>query len=377
MGLKWMSLRQVLKESRSRILRCRLIVNVNRSKGSASPTGRLPPLLIMSRIQAVFAPAFPPSPQRDRSPPSGPCHDARRWDMVELWLSVTIVFLVSFICILAIRRWSVHRTILRRQRDTATISTSPYPRNPEPSQGGARPPVYSLTAPGSLSSTLTAPGSWLVPTSSLTIRLDTTLGNDSADTHGQCDSIALERARVAAIRGLPRYRWAGGGGDAQHGHECVLCIESYADGDALCQLPCNHFYHERCIDRWLLVAQQNHHRRSCPLCMADPVSKVVSHVLNPSTHVAVTAGESIATMPHEADLTTPPVTPPPPPAAAVSSAGDHVAPWRTPSRTTRGLSGWSATGVADGAVARGTSWPWTPSSSARSPVRVMPATLPT
>jgi len=307
--------------------------------------------LIMSGIQAVFAPAFPPPPMRDRSPPSAPYHVARRWDMVELWLSLTIVFLASFICIFAIHRWRVHRTILRRQRDTATISPSPSPRNPAPSQGGARPSGYS---------------------SSITIRLDTTLGNDSA----AYDSIALERARVAAIRGLPRHRWAAGGGDAQHGYECVLCIESYVDDDTLCQLPCNHFYHERCIDRWLLVAQQNHHRRSCPLCMADPVSHVVSHVLKPSTHVAVTTGESIVTTPHEADLSTPPVTPPPPPAAVVSSAGNHVAPWRTPSRTTRGLSGWSATGSADGAVARGTCWPWTPSSSARSPVRVMPATLP-
>ncbi|KAI8470371.1 MAG: hypothetical protein J3K34DRAFT_368518, partial [Monoraphidium minutum] len=43
-------------------------------------------------------------------------------------------------------------------------------------------------------------------------------------------------------------------------HECTICLDAYADGELVKQLPCGHSYHAACIDEWL--------RKSavCPLC---------------------------------------------------------------------------------------------------------------
>ena len=43
---------------------------------------------------------------------------------------------------------------------------------------------------------------------------------------------------------------------------CSMCFEPFAVGGQLCQLPCQHFYHPECINKWLNVA------RSCPQCRA-------------------------------------------------------------------------------------------------------------
>ena len=51
----------------------------------------------------------------------------------------------------------------------------------------------------------------------------------------------LERDRVAALRALPVFAWAGG---TATGDECVLCMEGYLNGSVLRKLPCDHFYHK-------------------------------------------------------------------------------------------------------------------------------------
>jgi len=44
---------------------------------------------------------------------------------------------------------------------------------------------------------------------------------------------------------------------------CPVCLCEFAEGENLKSLPaCVHFYHEECIDRWLMVGH------SCPLCKA-------------------------------------------------------------------------------------------------------------
>ncbi|KAJ4827363.1 hypothetical protein Tsubulata_014954 [Turnera subulata] len=43
--------------------------------------------------------------------------------------------------------------------------------------------------------------------------------------------------------------------------ECVICLEDFKDGDSCKVLSkCNHMYHTKCIDRWLIKD------RHCPLC---------------------------------------------------------------------------------------------------------------
>jgi len=41
---------------------------------------------------------------------------------------------------------------------------------------------------------------------------------------------------------------------------CSVCLCEFTKGEKLKSLPCVHFYHKECIDRWLMVGH------SCPLC---------------------------------------------------------------------------------------------------------------
>ncbi|GJV05270.1 multidrug resistance-associated protein 5 [Tanacetum coccineum] len=41
---------------------------------------------------------------------------------------------------------------------------------------------------------------------------------------------------------------------------CCICLPKYADNDLLRELPCTHFFHMECVDKWLKI------NASCPLC---------------------------------------------------------------------------------------------------------------
>jgi len=43
--------------------------------------------------------------------------------------------------------------------------------------------------------------------------------------------------------------------------ECTICMEEFKNGDHVRYLPCMHFYHQICIDDWLLRSF------TCPRCM--------------------------------------------------------------------------------------------------------------
>ena len=41
---------------------------------------------------------------------------------------------------------------------------------------------------------------------------------------------------------------------------CVICLERFAADDLVRKLPCQHVYHQSCIDQWLGT------KASCPIC---------------------------------------------------------------------------------------------------------------
>lgn len=51
--------------------------------------------------------------------------------------------------------------------------------------------------------------------------------------------------------------------DEQENPSCSICLCEYECGEKLIRLPCDHLYHETCLNSWT----QNHVR--CPLCNYD------------------------------------------------------------------------------------------------------------
>ncbi|KAJ8644627.1 hypothetical protein MRB53_006375 [Persea americana] len=44
---------------------------------------------------------------------------------------------------------------------------------------------------------------------------------------------------------------------------CCICLAKYVDNDELRELPCTHFFHMACVDKWLKI------NASCPLCKSE------------------------------------------------------------------------------------------------------------
>lgn len=44
---------------------------------------------------------------------------------------------------------------------------------------------------------------------------------------------------------------------------CCICLAKYVNNDELRELPCSHFFHKDCVDKWLKI------NNSCPLCKAE------------------------------------------------------------------------------------------------------------
>ena len=63
--------------------------------------------------------------------------------------------------------------------------------------------------------------------------------------------------------------------ESLHGHPeaddsnvCVICMDTFVDGDRLRVLPCSHSFHVGCIDRWLSgsCSFDDCHTAGCPSC---------------------------------------------------------------------------------------------------------------
>ncbi|KAL7308110.1 hypothetical protein PS15m_012004 [Mucor circinelloides] len=46
--------------------------------------------------------------------------------------------------------------------------------------------------------------------------------------------------------------------------ECIICLESYQEGDTIRRLPCKHEFHSTCVDTWLITR-----KKYCPICKFD------------------------------------------------------------------------------------------------------------
>ncbi|KAK9060741.1 hypothetical protein SSX86_021447 [Deinandra increscens subsp. villosa] len=77
--------------------------------------------------------------------------------------------------------------------------------------------------------------------------------NGNSDTKDNNDSGVDEGGILAA--GTEKER-AISGEDAV----CCICLAKYADNDLLRELPCMHYFHIECVDKWLKI------NASCPLC---------------------------------------------------------------------------------------------------------------
>ncbi|CAJ1428246.1 unnamed protein product [Effrenium voratum] len=79
-----------------------------------------------------------------------------------------------------------------------------------------------------------------------------------------------EQQVVACLQALPVERWREEDevGRKRSSEECCLCLEAYKEEDMLRKLPCRHYFHQACIDKWF--SANRFIPRSCPLCKCDP-----------------------------------------------------------------------------------------------------------
>merc|ERR1719495_2331680 len=67
------------------------------------------------------------------------------------------------------------------------------------------------------------------------------------------------RLPKSSLKKIPTKKFEAG--DEVQYETCCICLDDYVIGDKLRILPCNHAYHMKCIDPWLLK-----NKRVCPQC---------------------------------------------------------------------------------------------------------------
>lgn len=77
---------------------------------------------------------------------------------------------------------------------------------------------------------------------------------------------AAERQVAASLDALPVEKFKN---DKSRPDDCSLCLEPYAEDDVLRVLPCQHIFHQACIDTWF--SSRRFVPRTCPLCKRNPL----------------------------------------------------------------------------------------------------------
>lgn len=89
-----------------------------------------------------------------------------------------------------------------------------------------------------------------LPTLKYRVKTDGTGSNESknlGEEEGGCVAAGTEKERAIS------------GEDAA----CCICLAKYEDNDELRELPCSHFFHTQCVDKWLKI------NATCPLCKSE------------------------------------------------------------------------------------------------------------
>ncbi|XVE98528.1 hypothetical protein REPUB_Repub03eG0113600 [Reevesia pubescens] len=60
---------------------------------------------------------------------------------------------------------------------------------------------------------------------------------------------------------------------------CCICLAKYANNDDLRELPCSHFMHKDCVDKWLKI------NASCPLCKSEVGENILDAISGTSAGI--------------------------------------------------------------------------------------------
>jgi len=69
------------------------------------------------------------------------------------------------------------------------------------------------------------------------------------------------KAKQATVDALPTHIFDGTPLKATHQSDCYICLDEYCPGERCRRLPCGHWFHASCVDRWLLDVHC-----TCPCC---------------------------------------------------------------------------------------------------------------
>eukprot|EP01103_Thecamoeba_quadrilineata_P003779 TRINITY_DN13518_c0_g1_i1.p1 TRINITY_DN13518_c0_g1~~TRINITY_DN13518_c0_g1_i1.p1 ORF type:complete len:330 (-),score=58.27 TRINITY_DN13518_c0_g1_i1:147-1136(-) len=71
-------------------------------------------------------------------------------------------------------------------------------------------------------------------------------------------------ASEEAIKEIPSMKYYSGL-VSEGNNNCSICLLDYQTDELVRQLPCDHYFHQKCIDEWLAL------NNSCPLCRQPPI----------------------------------------------------------------------------------------------------------
>jgi hypothetical protein len=94
----------------------------------------------------------------------------------------------------------------------------------------------------------------------LIVRDKTTVTDPNNILGSILDDLGLEKVKFTEL--LPKCKKIKGG-DCILEEECTICHENYKLNEFKRQLDCNHFFHKKCIDKWI---KDN---MNCPMCRKE------------------------------------------------------------------------------------------------------------